>query len=55
MPLRKVTVIADESCNLSNEKKYILKIEELKAEIYRCIFLLALHTHFLVNALRHFS
>lgn len=38
MPLGKVSVIVGECCNLSHEKKSILKIEEeLKADVYGCI------------------
>lgn len=55
MPQGKVSVTAGECCSLSFEKKYILKIKELKAEFTGVSFLLTSLTHFLLDALRHFS
>lgn len=57
MPLGKVSVTASECCNLSYEKKCILKIEELeiKQKCTSVSFLLTLHAHFLVDALMQFN
>lgn len=56
MPLGKV-VLLQVNLQSVNEKKYSLKIEELKIKqrFPGVSFLLTLHPHFLADALKHFN